>query len=428
MKPAKLPQWLLSLFAILTLVSGCDEICNSTQTFVVYRPVYEQMETFRVSVLSAEPREIGSPGRIYFKDGFLLINEPGEGFHVIDNRNQYNPVTISFVEVPGNFDLAAQGNYLYADSFIDLLVFDISDMSNIQLIERQEDIFLQSYIENGSYVENSGILTHYDEETVKEQVDCETRRPRGGWCLGCVSFAAADAPGMAEFSTSNSSTGTGGSMARFTISKGHLFTLDNSSLRSFSLADESSPSFLSHTYVGWGMETIFPYDDYLYLGANSGMTIVDIANPEQPTEISTYSHATACDPVVVQGNYAYVTLRSGNRCEGFRNQLDVLDISNPWNPQLINSVEMDNPHGLGIDGSCLFICEGEHGIKFFDASDVMEIENNLTFHHRNVHALDVIPLNNNLMMIGNDGLYQYHYACGDTEIELMSTIAINGDL
>ena len=36
---------------------------------------------------------------------------------------------------------------------------------------------------------------------------------------------------------------------------------------------------------------------------------------------------TSCDPVVVQGDYAFVTLRGGTECQGFSNQLDIIDIS-----------------------------------------------------------------------------------------------------
>jgi hypothetical protein len=45
---------------------------------------------------------------------------------------------------------------------------------------------------------------------------------------------------------------------------------------------------------------------------------------------STYSHIASCDPVVAQGDYAYVTLSTnGTRCWCGVNQMDVIKISNP---------------------------------------------------------------------------------------------------
>ena len=114
--------------------------------------------------------------------------------------------------------------------------------------------------------------------------------------------------------------------------------------------------------------------------------------------------------MVVNDDIAYVTLRSGNACEGFTDQLDVIDIRDLTRPRLIKSYEMDNPHGLGISGSTLFICEGRYGLKVFDAANPRTIDAHRLAHFTDVHAYDVIPLGDVLMMVGDDGLYQYDYA------------------
>ncbi|MBK8279937.1 MAG: hypothetical protein IPK94_07395 [Saprospiraceae bacterium] len=53
--------------------------------------------------------------------------------------------------------------------------------------------------------------------------------------------------------------------------------------------------------------------------------------------LSTFSHARACDPVYVEGDIAYITLRNGTRCENFTNELDVVDITNITSPRLIKN-------------------------------------------------------------------------------------------
>ena len=78
------------------------------------------------------------------------------------------------------------------------------------------------------------------------------------------------------------------------------------------------------------------------------MQIFDNSNPSEPIHLSTFAHARVCDPVVVNDDYAFVTLRSGDRCSGFVNQLDVVDIKDLENPKLVKSYPMDNPHGLGV--------------------------------------------------------------------------------
>ena len=63
-------------------------------------------------------------------------------------------------------------------------------------------------------------------------------------------------------------------------------------------------------------------------------------------------------PVVVEGDYAYVTLRTGSNCGGSLNQLDVVNIKNIEFPILEASYNFTNPHGLGIDNGTLFLCDG----------------------------------------------------------------------
>ena len=84
---------------------------------------------------------------------------------------------------------------------------------------------------------------------------------------------------------------------------------------------------------------------------------------------------------------------------------------------------MQNPHGLGLDDQTLFITEGELGLKVFDVTDPNTIDANLIKQFQNINGFDVIPNDGLLMMIGDDGLYQYDYR--DIEnIELLSVIPV----
>jgi hypothetical protein len=156
------------------------------------------------------------------------------------------------------------------------------------------------------------------------------------------------------------------------------------------------------------------------------MHIFDITTPATPTHVSTYAHVRSCDPVIVDGDYAYVTLRSGTTCQGFTNQLEVIDIKDVKSPQLLKTYAMTNPHGLGKDNSTLFICDGSAGLKVYDASDINLIENKQLAHYQDIHAYDVIPFNNTLMMIGEDGLFQYDYS-DPKNIKLLSHIVASNE-
>ena len=220
----------------------------------------------------------------------------------------------------------------------------------------------------------------------------------------------------------SSNTGIGGSMARFTIVGDYLYTVDSYNLKSFDISDKLNPEFREEVNLGWGVETIFPYDNNLFIGTQSGMHIYSLEKREKPSWISTYEHITSCDPVVVQGDYAYFTLRGGAECQNFNNQLDIIDISELEQPSLFKTYPMINPHGLGIDDNCLFITEGEYGLKMYDITNIDDII--LKKHFKDISSIDVIPFMDVLMVIGSDGFHQYNYDCELGEIEYISTIPI----
>ncbi|MEJ7645366.1 MAG: hypothetical protein WKF87_12290 [Chryseolinea sp.] len=427
--------FLTVLLGISVLLEGCTDKCDVTNTYVYYEPVYTTLDEVRASVGIQGPQTINQVGKIYYKDGFMYVNEPGNGIHIIDNQDPSNPKPRHFLKIPGNFDLAIKNNTLYADSFVDLVAFDISDITSIHEVNRVEGIFKNYNVMGFSTDVNCCVITSWTERENVEiaSSDCNVMNTnglgfmpwRGGFAMegdmaASFSSKAAIAPGT------GSGSGLGGSLARFTLSDDHLYMLDGGDLLTVDVTSEQNPQTGDRSYLSWDIETIFPYKDNLFVGSSSGMRIMNISNPATPSLVSTYQHVTSCDPVVVDDKYAYVTLRSGTTCQGFTNQLEVIDISNLSSPTLLKTYPMTNPHGLGLDNKTLFICDGSAGLRAFDASDVNTITDNMLAHYKNINATDVIPFNNLLLMIGEDGIFQYDYT-DPANMKLLSKIEISND-
>ncbi|WP_019988738.1 LVIVD repeat-containing protein [Rudanella lutea] len=423
-----IPVLFLALFGV-----ACTDKCTETRTFRRFTPVTLTLAQVRQGIGSEAPRTLQKPGKIYTKDGFLFINELKEGIHVIDNRNPNAPQMVSFIRIPGNGDMAVRNNILYADSYMDLVAFDISDVKNIRPVNRVNNIFPNGQFEGGYWYINQATGDVQDQRvdyvTEQVQTNCQDNvGPTGGWWGGAVFF---DTRGMMNAAPSTSggggqqqsTNGTAGSMARFALYNNYLYTVNSTEMQLFDIRNPADPKVGNKIQMGWGIETIFPYKDKLFIGSQTGMFIYDNKNPEKPERLSVFQHARVCDPVVVHEDKAYVTLRSGNTCQGFTNQLDVVDISNLLNPKLIKSYPMRNPHGLGVDFPNLFICEGAYGLKSFDASDALNIDKNLREHIKDIDAYDVIPLDKSLLMIGRDGFYQYDYS-NPKQLRLMSKIPV----
>ena len=101
--------------------------------------------------------------------------------------------------------------------------------------------------------------------------------------------------------------GQGGSMARFTIVGDCLYTVDHTTLKVVDITNPAHPGAMPFKDVelGFDIETIFCYDDMLFIGSRSAMHIYDISRPHYPSELSVTRHFTSCDPVVADGGYAY---------------------------------------------------------------------------------------------------------------------------
>ena len=414
--------------ALLSFVAaGClKDSCERTVSYIRVDPVFKTLDEIKNSTAVVEaPRPLLNPGQIYYYDDKIFINERREGIHVIDNSDPAHPQKMAFIAIPGNEDLAIRNGILYANAYIDLLAIDLS---SYQVMGRAEAVIPPLWEDP----ENNRVAVYYKQTPVTEVMDCETsgrlyRKNGVLWDAGPEVFDDFSNV-LDEFSFGNSATGAGlgGSMARFTLVDAYLYIVDDQRLHVFGLANPYVPEELNQISLGWGIETILPYQDKLFIGSNSGMFIFDNSNPAAPALLSTFAHARACDPVYVQGNLAYVTLRSGTPCEGFSNQLDVVDISNLTLPALLVSHPMLNPHGLSVQGSDLLLCEGEYGFKRFDATDPMKIGQRLLDHASGLHAFDVIALPGAAkvaLVIGEDGFYQYSY--GDPEkLTLLSSIPI----
>jgi hypothetical protein len=196
--------------------------------------------------------------------------------------------------------------------------------------------------------------------------------------------------------------GQGGSLARFVLKDNYLYTVDIYGLNVFNVTNPEIPVKVNNIPISFNIETIFNLKQYLYIGSQNGMYIYNISSPENPTYVSDVQHFTACDPVVANLTHAFVTLHADIGCGNTINVLETYDITDITNPVLISSRNLTRPIGMGLYQNYLVVCDDE--VKIFDISDP---ENSVLVHSINRNAFDVIIYDNLMVLIGENGLYQY---------------------
>jgi hypothetical protein len=420
---------ILSLFFIASLAaitgSCTKDSCARTVHYQVVTPVYKSFADVRSSFGSKPASEINNPGKIYIFGKYLFVNETGKGIHIIDNTNPASPQNISFINIPGNVDMAVRNNILFADCYVDLLAIDITDPRNVTLASRYEGF----YKNLGNFDAQQGVIVDYKtEDKVQTYSECQ-QTPGVFYATNNVAYTKSGT-GMVPVTASNtasngSATGTGGSMAKFTVVGNYLYGVDNTSIYCVNVTNTAHLN-VENTLATTGItESIFPYNGKLFIGGVSGMMIYSLNNPSKPTFESNFGHTTSCDPVVVNDKYAFITLHQGTPChthDGI-NELDVADISDIHNPTAIKTYAFTHPLGLGVDGSTLFICDDQDGLKVFDATDPMTITDHRLGTYPVNGAYDVIPNNNDLILTAKDGLYQYDYS-DPKNLKLLSKLTV----
>jgi hypothetical protein len=161
-KDKKLSKFKLFIFsvAVASLFSGCVDKydydgCHDLK-YISYEKLREDYPAIK------KPREIEKAGKIYVYGDILFINEKNKGIHVVDNSVKETPIRKKFIEIPGNIDIAVKDGYLYADSFIDLVILNVKDINNITVVNRKEKVFPYDMYQALTKDEQNEYICKYD--------------------------------------------------------------------------------------------------------------------------------------------------------------------------------------------------------------------------------------------------------------------------
>lgn len=222
--------------------------------------------------------------------------------------------------------------------------------------------------------------------------------------IGCVD----------QSSDSVSSSGTGGSTAKFVVQNNFLIVVEDRSIRSFSLNNAMAPSLIDQAFTnGPRLETVFPYgDDLVLVGTNQGAIIVKLNNDGLIEGLSFASHFTSRDPVVAANGYMYVTIRpelnqtmqtdnSGVLTSNRSNRLIVFDIQDVENPIELVQKPIIEPAGLSLAGNRLYVCFA-NGLRIYDVSEPSDPQQ--VSEYAEFPCNDVIARPSELIATGDQGI------------------------
>lgn len=143
--PLKQAPWAVSRWLKLPIFAAGSWALMATSTAREIRtassePIYMSYDDLRAAFRVEPARPLKRAGKILVSGTYLFISEPNQGIHVFDNADPSSPKPLAYLNLPGNVDLAAKGEVLYADSFVDLVAIQFSD-GQFTLTQRVEWAF-----------------------------------------------------------------------------------------------------------------------------------------------------------------------------------------------------------------------------------------------------------------------------------------------
>jgi hypothetical protein len=242
-------------------------------------------------------------------------------------------------------------------------------------------------------------------------------------CAFILTSCAGEAADSGDISNGSAEPGQGGSMSRFAVVGDSLYTLNTPWIKMYDISNATEIRPVNEGMLQFNDgETIFVRDSLLYVGSQSGMYIMNLQNL---TQLSFVSHFVSCDPVVALDTFAYVTLSTGSTCSRGISALQLYNVKNPYEPKFVKGYSMYNPRGLAIRDSLLFVCDD--GLKVFYAKHPANSLPRLA-HVKNIDGYDVIARDTTLLLIGNDGFYQYRYRVNTLDGRMSVSLDLLSDI
>ena len=168
------------LLLISSLSSCWTRINKPTVNYKVYgnKAIYMPVSMAKQFSYSPTAMPVINPGKIYVKGNYIYQAEQGKGIHIINNTNPSSATRVGFISIYGCTEISISGNLLYTNNLDDLLVIDVSDLTNVHLVKRVVKTFPNGLIDyyqaqnppsNGYYEcprSDSGVVAGWRQDSI----------------------------------------------------------------------------------------------------------------------------------------------------------------------------------------------------------------------------------------------------------------------
>ena len=383
----------LILFLLIVL-AGCSTNLLNDSNYSRFRPVLMKQEQFLNSIhLINSPVELDTVGKIQKLGSYLIIMDLYKGLHIVQVDSS-SLVNLSFLVVPGIIDFVVSDSMVYANSATDLVSFKFKSYDNIQLLDRQRNVFYElmppdrrtpdPVFSKGSRPANTIIIGWQPDEKFS---DSDTL------LMPYYLFAKKDNYLLAAFGD-------------------HILVFDISGQKPvYKSVFQGNSNFIEKMQV---------LGNYLFTFSNQDMAVYSLSSISTPNRVNDYSGISAGSYIAIKYGDSYkffATFHSSALYYSTADAFAIYDLGHFDKIKLDTSIGLYYPLGLLKEDSTIYVCD--RGIRFYNYDD-----SSLTYiGYKPGDDLDLLVYNDSILIsLGANSINSYKI--DDTTLEFLDNLSI----
>jgi len=273
--------------------------------------------------------------------GYAYVADGPFGLRIVNISTAANPTEMGFYDTPGQCrGVTVAGDYVYvADGYSGLRIVDVSTPANPREVGFYDTLDARgvavvgnyAYVADGYY--GHGGMLHVVDVSNPTQPTHVNWLSTPGWALD-VTVAG-----------------------HYVYVAVHESTLHIDGLEVMSISTPANPMSVGGFYDAPGYaQDIAVAEGYACVAdGGSGLRVVDISSPANPTEVGFYDTPGWAEGVAVAEEYSYVADGDAG--------LRVVDVSNPVNPMEVGFYDtLGQASGVTVAGNYIYVADGDNGL------------------------------------------------------------------
>ncbi len=336
-KPGYLAYFILIIFI---LAAGCKRSGIESQ-YSAYKPVLMSRTDLVNSIAISGSRPVDTVFKVGFLGNLLLVGETYQGIHLLDDTDPHNVRNVAFIRVPGVIDFVVKDSVIFVNNAVDLVAIRVLSTSQIQVIDREQDIFAELPPPDGRNV---------------NPVFVRGKRPDNTEIVAWVRDENIDLHEDSMFIVTN----------LLATDDSHVFGLIGQSTAVYQSTD-GQLDYKNLVKTNFDANYLIKYFDghLMFVGSNS-MRVFSISGDDlvflnEYTGIGPSNYFALSQE---QGDYLLaVSFHSDPNYWNLTNQLEIYRIGSFDRLQMDTIIKLDYPLGVSFRDSLMYVCD--QGIKVF---------------------------------------------------------------